>query len=84
MDANEHIYKKSLGKSLTSASGLAMNEVVGTFTNKTPGAIFFRGTNPTIDGIWATPDVVVTGACLMPSGWLTPLYKRRFSVRLLY
>ena len=28
------------------------------------GAIFFRGTKP-IDGILATPDVVVTGACVM-------------------
>ena len=53
MDANEHIYKKSLGKSLTMTSGLAMNEVVGTFTNEPLGATFFRGSNP-IDGIWTT------------------------------
>ena len=62
------MYKKSLGKFLTSASGLAMNAVVGTFTNESLGATFFRGTNP-IDGIWATPDVVVTGACAVPAGY---------------
>ena len=68
MDANEHIYKKSLGKSLTKTSGLAMNEVVGAFTNEPLGATFFRGSNP-IDGVWATSDVVVTGACVMPAGY---------------
>ena len=41
MDASKHIYKKSLGKSLPSASSLAMNEVVGTFTNKSLGATLF-------------------------------------------
>ena len=44
-----------------------MNKVVGTFTNEPLGATFFCGTNP-VDGIWATPDVVVTGACAMPAG----------------
>ena len=68
MDANEHIYKKSLGKSLTRTSGLAMNEVVGTFTNEPLGATFFIGSNP-ITGIWATSDVVVTGDCVMPAGY---------------
>ena len=29
MDANEHIYNKSLGKELTDAAGLDMSEVVG-------------------------------------------------------
>ena len=68
MDANEHIYKKSLGKSLTKTSGLAMNEVVGAFTNEPLGATFFRGSNP-IDGVWATLDIVVTGTCVMPVGY---------------
>lgn len=68
MDANENIYKKSMGKSLTSPDGLNMQEVVGTFTGQQVGATHFRGTQP-IDGIWATQDVVVTGACVMPAGY---------------
>jgi hypothetical protein len=32
LDANEDIYKKSLGKSLTKSDGLRMSEVVGDFT----------------------------------------------------
>ena len=32
LDANEDIYRKSLGKTLTSVDGLAMKEVVGEFT----------------------------------------------------
>ena len=65
MDANEDIYKKSLGKSITSRYGLTMSEVVGTFTGKKIGATFFRGSKP-IDAVWATPDIVVVGACVMP------------------
>ena len=44
-------------------------EVVGDFTGKQIVAMFFRGTKP-INGIWATPDIVVTvGACVMPVGY---------------
>ncbi len=68
MDANEDIYKKSLGKSLMSSEGLNMVEVVGEFTRKRIGATFFRGSKP-IDGIWATQDLVVTHACVMPTGF---------------
>ena len=64
MDANEDIYKKSLGKYITARDGLNMNEVVGTLTGKKIGATFFRGSNP-IDAVWATPDIVVVGACVM-------------------
>jgi len=68
MDANEDIYKKSIGKSLTKAEGLNMSEVVGDFTGKRIGPTFFRGSKP-IDGVWATQDVVVTHACIMPAGY---------------
>jgi len=68
MDANKNIYKKSIGKMLTNPDGLAMKEVVGDFTGQHLGATFFRGTTP-IDGIWATPDIVVTRACMMPAGY---------------
>ena len=68
MDANENIYRKQIGKLLTNEEGLAMKEVVGDFTGQKLGATFFRGTEP-IDGIWATSDVVVTNACVMPAGY---------------
>ncbi len=45
-----------------------MSEVVGNFTGKKIGPTFFRGSKP-IDGIWATPNVVVTHACMMPAGY---------------
>jgi hypothetical protein len=68
LDANEHIYKKSIGKMLTNSSGLAMREVVGSFTGKPIGPTFFRGSKP-IDGVWATSDVSIAGACVMPAGF---------------
>ncbi len=68
MDANKDIHKKSIGKSLTSREGLNMVEVVGEFTGRRIGATFFRGSKP-IDGIWVTPDLVVTHACVMPAGF---------------
>ena len=34
MDANEYIYKNSLGKSITAIDGRNINEVVGTFNGK--------------------------------------------------
>jgi hypothetical protein len=45
-----------------------MSEVVGDFTGKKIGPIFFQGSKP-IDGIWATPDLVVIHACIMPAGY---------------
>ena len=68
LDANEDIYRKSIGKTLTDRDGLGMQEVVSTFTREKLGATYFRGSKP-IDGIWATPDLVVTGACVMPAGY---------------
>ena len=68
LDANENIYKKSIGKALTALDGLAMTEVVGAYTGEQIGATFFRGSNP-IDGIWATSDITVVNACIMPAGY---------------
>jgi hypothetical protein len=45
-----------------------MKEVVGEFTAKQHGATFFRGSEP-IDGIWATGDITVANACVMPVGF---------------
>ena len=68
MDANEHIYKKSIGKLLTDPDGLAMNETVGDFTGQMIGPTYFRGSRP-IDAIWSTSDLEVVGACIMPCGY---------------
>ncbi len=68
LDANEDIYKKSLGPSLKNQDGLNMLEVVGDFTGKKIGPTFFLVSKP-IDGIWATPGLVVTHACVMPVGY---------------
>jgi hypothetical protein len=68
LDANEDIYKKAIGKALTLVDGLAMKEVVGEFTGKKIGPTYFRGSKP-IDAIWATSDVQVAGACIMPAGY---------------
>ena len=68
LDANEHIYRKSLGKALTNAEGLRMKEVVGAFTGRQIGPTYYRGKKP-IDGVWATPDITITGACIMPAGF---------------
>ena len=68
MDVNEDIYAKSIGKALTDTEGLDMAEVVGEFTGKRVGATYYRGRKP-IDGIWATRDMQVVGACVMPAGF---------------
>ena len=68
MDANEDIYNKNIGRTLTNADGLGMKEAIRDFTGKKLGATFFRGTKP-IGGVWHTSDLVVTGACVMPAGY---------------
>ena len=45
-----------------------MSEVVGEFTGKQLGATYFRGSKP-IDAVWATRDIEVTGASVMPAGF---------------
>ena len=70
MDANEDIYKKSIGKTLVGNKELGMGEAVGDFTGKRVGATFFRG-NKLIDGVWTTDDIVITGVCIMPAGFGT-------------
>jgi len=64
MDANENIYDKIIGKTLTSATGLDMREVVGNHTGKKMGPIYFRGTQP-IDSVWTISGITVVGASLL-------------------
>ncbi|KAL3806180.1 hypothetical protein ACHAXA_008049 [Cyclostephanos tholiformis] len=68
LDANENIYRGELGRQLTEMDGLGMKEVVGDFTARQLGATYFRGSEP-IDGIWATGNITVTNACMMPVGF---------------
>lgn len=68
MDANADIYQRELGQELTKLDGLNMSEVVGDFTGVPIGPTFFRGSKP-IDGIWATKDIQVVNACVMPAGY---------------
>ena len=68
LDANDDIYKKDLGKTLTAVDGLNMSEVVSDFTGNPVGPTFFRGSKP-IDGVWATKDIQVVNACIMPAGF---------------
>ncbi len=68
LDANEDVYKKSIGKALASVDSLAMKEVLGTFTGKQIGLTYFRESKP-IDAVWATSDIQVAGACIMPAGY---------------
>ena len=58
----------SIGQTLTDIEGLAMREVVGAFTNQQVGPTFFRGSKP-IDGVWATSDISVCNAAIMPAGY---------------
>ena len=68
MDANENTYRGSIGTALTDKEGLAMKEVVWEYTHQDLGAIYFRGREP-FDGIWATLDVEIANACVMPAGY---------------
>lgn len=61
LDENEDINKKSLDKILMDTEGLAMKEVVGTYTRKKIGPTFFWGSKP-IDGILATSNITMASA----------------------
>ena len=48
--------------------GLCTGEAVGEFTGKQVGATFSRGKKPS-NGVWITANVVITGYCVMPTGF---------------
>ncbi len=68
MDVNVDIYQKELKQALTNSDGLSMSEVVGEFTGTPVGPTFFCGSKP-IDRVWATKDIQVVNACVMPAGF---------------
>jgi len=62
LDENENIYRAALGHQLTDLHGLGMTE------GRRLGATFFRGHEP-FDAVWATRDLDVAHACIMPVGY---------------
>ena len=68
MDHNEHVYDGTLGKMLGDREGLNLREVILDKTGVQTGATFFRGSQP-IDGLWASSDLVISNACVMPFGY---------------
>jgi hypothetical protein len=48
--------------------GLGMKAVVGEYTTRRLGATYFRG-SMLIDAVWATNEVAVVNACVMPVGY---------------
>jgi hypothetical protein len=68
LDANKCIYQGEVGRQLTKLNGLGMKAAMGEFTVQQLGATYFRGSKP-IDGVWATGDITVTNACVMPVGF---------------
>jgi hypothetical protein len=68
LDANKNIHRGELGWELMDLHGLGMKEVIGEFTTRRLGATYFRGSVP-IDAVWATSEVAVVNACVMPVGY---------------
>jgi hypothetical protein len=68
MDHNEHVYDGMLGKALSDREGLNLREVILETTDVQTGATFFRGSHP-IDGLWASADLDISNACVMPFGY---------------
>ncbi len=68
LDANEDIYKNAIGKAHTEEGALAMKEMMGSYIGKRIGPSHFQGKLP-IDGIWATPDIIISNACIMLAGY---------------
>jgi hypothetical protein len=68
LDANKNIYRGELGQELMDLHGLGMKDIVREFTARKLGATYFQGSVP-INTIWATSDVTVANACVMPVGY---------------
>jgi hypothetical protein len=68
MDHNEHVYNGMLGKALSNREGLNLREVILDITGVQTGATFFRASHP-IDGLWASADLDISNACIMPFGY---------------
>ncbi len=68
MDHNKHTIEGPLGKALADKDGPALCKAIKLHTGASPGATFFRGLRP-IDGLWASKDLDISNACVMPFGF---------------
>jgi len=68
MDANDHIYRGLIGRTLVTDEDLSMKEVIKEYTSEELGPTYFRGNKPR-DCIWITPDVQIANACVMQAGY---------------
>ena len=70
LDANEDIYKKSLGKSLTKSNGLRMSEVVGDFMGKKSAQPFSAAPNLLTEyGQPLILQLLMPASCRRDLGW---------------
>jgi hypothetical protein len=65
---NEHVYDSVLGKALSDREGLNLSKVILKHTGSQTGALFFWGFKP-IGGLWASSDLDISNACVMPFGY---------------
>ncbi len=68
MDHNEHVYDGALGKALCDREGLNLSNVILKHTGARTGTMFFRGSKP-INGLWASSNLDISNACVMPFGY---------------
>jgi hypothetical protein len=68
MDHNEHVYDDPLGKDLSDREGLNLSKVIFKHTVLQTGALFFWDSKP-VDGLWASSDLDISNACVMPFGY---------------
>jgi hypothetical protein len=68
MDNNEHVYDSALGKALSDREGLNLSEVILKHTGLRTGTMFFQGSKP-INGLWASSNLDISNACVMPFGY---------------
>jgi hypothetical protein len=68
VDHNEQVYNGMLGKALSNREGLNLQEVILKQTGPPTGATFFGGLQP-INGLWASDNLDISNACVMPFGY---------------
>ncbi len=68
MDHNKHVYDRILRKALRNRDSLNLQEVILKQTGAPAGATFFRGLQP-INGLWASDNLDISNACVMPFGY---------------
>ncbi len=68
IDQNEHVYDGALGKALSDREGLNLSKDILKPTSSRTGVTFLRGSKP-INGLWASSNLDISIACVMPFGY---------------